>query len=235
MGEPVIEYPKIETLYDRDEKTRKVIPSALRRGDFATIRRWRVTEKIDGTNIRIGLNADGTVNIGGRTDSAQIPTPLLSYLLAALTPDKLRATFTGPDGSLSDFTLFGEGYGPKIQNGGGYSPTPKFRLFDVRVGPWWLEWENVRDVAEKLGIQTVPTFGGDYESLPSSAEELADILGGARSLCAEQDGGTGCRPEGIVAKSEPLLFTRRGERVMWKLKFKDFPQIAPAKQQTVSA
>lgn len=29
-------------------------------------------------------------------------------------------------------------------------------------------------------------------------------------------------PEGIVARSDPLLFNRKGERVMWKLKMKDF-------------
>ena len=182
----------------------------------------RVTEKIDGTNIRIGLNADGTVNIGGRTDAAQIPSPLLSYLLATFTPDKLRAAF--PDGA--DFTLFGEGYGPKIQNGGGYCATPRFRLFDVRVGEWWLEWENVVDVAAKLGIQPVCNTRYGY-GLPTSAEELREWVGGDASITATDDGGTGCRSEGIVAKSEPLLFTRRGERVMWKLKFRDFPMSVP--------
>ena len=224
----MIEYPKIETLYDRDEQTKRVIPGALRRGDFGIIRRWRVTEKIDGTNIRVGLNPDGTVAIGGRTDAAQIPTPLLSYLLATFTPDKLRAVFMNPDGPGADFTLFGEGYGPKIQNGGGYSPMPKFRLFDVRVGDWWLEWENVVDVAAKLGIATVPTLGNpdDDFTLPESAESLASLID--TSITALDDGGTGCRAEGIVAKSEPLLFTRRGERVMWKLKFRDFPATVPA-------
>ncbi len=30
------------------------------------------------------------------------------------------------------------------------------------------------------------------------------------------------KAEGIVARTEPLLFTRRGDRVMWKLKAGDF-------------
>lgn len=218
----MIEYPKIETLYDRDEKTKKVIPGRLRLPEFAAVCRWRVTEKIDGTNIRIGLNADGTVNIGGRTDAAQIPTPLLSYLLATFTPDKLRAAF--PDGA--DFTLFGEGYGPKIQNGGGYSATPRYRLFDVRVGDWWLEWENIKDVAHKVGVETVSMVNATDEpvitSLPESVGELVDLCG-EQSWVARLDGGMGYRPEGVVAQSAPMLFTRRGDRVMWKLKFKDFP------------
>lgn len=226
----MIEYPKIETLYDRDQKTKKVIPGALRLPEFAAVCRWRVTEKIDGTNIRIGLNADGTVHIGGRTDAAQIPTPLLSYLLATFTPDKLRATFTNPDGSVSDFTLFGEGYGPKIQNGGGYCATPRFRLIDVRVGNWWLEWDNTKDVAQKIGVETVPMINATDEpvitSLPESVAELIDLCG-EQSWVARLDGGSGCRPEGVVAQSAPMLFTRRGDRVMWKLKFRDFPTGAP--------
>lgn len=218
----MIEYPKIETVWDRDEKTKKVIPGQYRLPEFALIRSWFVTEKVDGTNIRIGLNPDGTVCIGGRTDAAQIPTPLLSYLLATFTPNKLREAFTR-DGVLSDFTLFGEGYGPKIQNGGGYSAIPQFRLFDVRVGNWWLETDNILSVAQTLGIRVVPFLDsplGLAETIPTTKESLQAMIDG--SIVASEDGGTGCRAEGIVARAQPLLLTRRGDRLMWKLKFRDF-------------
>src|SRR5689334_611869 len=104
------EYPKIETVWNRNEATKAVIPGAWRLPEFALIREWRATEKIDGTNIRIGLTPDGQLNIGGRTDSSQVPTPLLAHLMSTFKPDALKAKF--PDG---EFTIFGEGYGPKIQ------------------------------------------------------------------------------------------------------------------------
>lgn len=115
--------------------------------------------------------------------------------------------------------LFGEGYGTKIQNGGGYRDGVAFRLFDVKVGAWWLEPDALMDVAEKLNIRTAP-YLGVVESLPRSRDDLADILG--RSIVAAQDGGAGIQPEGIVARTVPSLFTRKSERLMWKLKFKDF-------------
>jgi len=217
------EYPKIETIWNRDEKTKKVIPGAWRLEEFALVNRWRVTEKIDGTNIRIGLTADGALNIGGRTDAAQVPTPLLAHLMATFTPDALKAKFWR-DGAAVEFTIFGEGYGPKIQNGGDYSPTPQFRIFDVLVGEWWLRPDDVADVASAFGVKVAPVLDavhlGVFPNIPTTADELAAIVDASR--VATEDGGPGKKAEGIVARPEPLLLTRRGERLLWKLKFRDF-------------
>lgn len=80
------EYPKIETLFDRDKKTFKVIEGQLRCPEFALVNRWVVTEKVDGINIRVVLKPDDPplwpwrVRFYGRTSRAQIPTFLLEYL-----------------------------------------------------------------------------------------------------------------------------------------------------------
>ena len=47
----------------------------------------------------------------------------------------------------NDVTVYGEGYGAKIQSGGMYRQDQAVIVFDVRVGPWWLSDENVADVA----------------------------------------------------------------------------------------
>jgi len=214
----VKEYPKIETVWNRDEKAKKVIPGAWRLEEFALVNRWRVTEKIDGTNIRIGLTDSGALNIGGRTDAAQVPTPLLAHLMATFTPEALKAKFWR-DGVPVAFTIFGEGYGPKIQNGGDYSPTPQFRVFDVLVGEWWLRPADVDDVAQAFGVKVAPVLDS-IDRIPTSAAELAAIV--EQSRVAPEDGGPGKKAEGIVARPEPLLLTRRGERLLWKLKFRDF-------------
>lgn len=208
------EYPKIETVWNRDEKSKAVIPGAWRLPEFALIKSWRATEKIDGTNIRVGLTDDGRLNIGGRTDAAQVPTPLLAHLMATFTPDALKAKF--PD---TPFTIFGEGYGPKIQNGGAYRSTPGFRIFDVLVGEWWLLADGVADVAKTFGVPVVPDLGV-IETVPTTSTELASVIDVSRT--AQEDGGSGVRAEGIVVRAEPALFTRKGDRLMWKLKFRDF-------------
>lgn len=215
-------YPKIQTLWNRDKETFKVIPGEYRMAEFALPKKWVVTEKIHGTNIRVILKEDGAVTFGGRTENAQIPTFLLEKLQEMFPPKLVRSAFEPG----SPVTLYGEGYGARIQKGGGnYNPNPAFRLFDVRVGDWWLNWEDVEDVAQKLSILTVPTLDYDYDILPTCAAELADLfeMGNLRSsFVAYFEGIKGHNPEGIVARTNPLLFTRQGKRVMWKLKFKDF-------------
>ena len=48
------EYHKIETLYERDEKTFRIKPELiLKNRVYGLLKSWRWTEKIDGTNIRV--------------------------------------------------------------------------------------------------------------------------------------------------------------------------------------
>ena len=214
-GIEMIEYSKIETLYDRDPKTFKVIPTALRLAEFGNIKEWLVTEKVDGTNIRVEwLANEKRLLYGGRTDNAQMPTNLMVYLQETFKPE-MFVDFE------NDMILFGEGYGEKIQKGGGnYRKGVSFRLFDVLIGTWWLEPENVSEIANKLGIKTVPSLG-KISYLPESSGDLT-LITNFQSRTAQEDGGVGMAPEGIVARTQPLLFTRKGERLLWKLKFRDF-------------
>ena len=112
----MIPYPKIETLFNRNADF-TVNPEELRLPEFALVRSWLVTEKIDGTNIRVGLTPDGRRLIGGRTDVASIPSFLLEHLDAVLPVEKLRELWPKDEatGLHPEVTLFGEGYGPKIQ------------------------------------------------------------------------------------------------------------------------
>jgi len=215
----MIKYPKIETLYNRDAATFKVTDE-LRLPEFGLVNEWLITEKVDGTNVRVHWNGLD-VRFGGRTDNAQMPTFLLDHLQRTFGDELLDEVFghgDEPCGGDTSVTLFGEGYGPKIQKGGGYRDNASFRLFDVRVGDWWLNWPDVEDVAEKLGILTVPVLARDVDLF----QALNLTIGDWPSATAREDGGTGCIAEGIVARTDPLLLTRRGRRLMFKLKGKDF-------------
>lgn len=226
LGEPVEiqmltemkipEYPKIETLFDRNKETFRVDVTKDRLPEFGVIDHWRVTEKVDGTNIRVAWLPGGKVWFGGRTDAAQMPARIMAYLQATFTAERMGLALQSNGDRIEPVVLYGEGYGPTIQKGGGlYRSDVSFRLFDVRVGRWWLRWSDVEEIAARLGIRTVPCFG-------VMNRNSAIALVSRRSLTAEQDGGAGCDHEGIVARSEPLLLTRSGDRVMWKLKAKDF-------------
>src|SRR4030066_289072 len=86
-----MEYPKIKTLFERDLKTFVVNPEKIKNPVFSIIKSWQVTEKIDGMNIRIMLDKEGKVIIGGRTDKAQISCDLLNYLNNIFTPEKMQS------------------------------------------------------------------------------------------------------------------------------------------------
>jgi hypothetical protein len=231
----MLEYPKIETLFVRDEVTHRIpmyVPErALRRVEFSVPSRWLLTEKIDGTNIRIPFSTKAAaspsgdssyVGVRGRTDAAQIPPFLLSFLQETFTLEKLLASFD-PD---TIGILFGEGYGPRIQKGGGnYRSDVSFRLFDVVVfgaddhAAWWLDWNDIEDVARKLGIETVPVVGRGV----GLGEAIQTVEAGLGSAVAYQENGrTDVNAEGVVARTDPLLFDRRGHRLVWKLKERDF-------------
>lgn len=210
-------YPKIETLFDRDDQF-KVRPGLFRCREFEAVNRWRIDEKIDGTNIRVALRPDDTVFVGGRTDDAQMSPALYDYLRAVFPAERLLPAFREKGNPLA--VLFGEGYGPKIQKGGGYSDRIRFRLFDVLIvgddGQWWLDQEAVGEIANRLEIDTAPVLVREC-----STDEAVAIVSGP--TCIDSEGGQGCQREGIIARSEPLLLDRMGRRVMWKLKHKDLP------------
>ena len=53
--------------------------------------------------------------------------------------------------------LYGEGYGTRLQKGGGnYREGVSFRLIDAWINGWWVKWDNIVDIAKSLDIKTVP-------------------------------------------------------------------------------
>lgn len=205
------EYHKIETLFERDEKTFVVKPDQLKSSVLATISSWDVTEKIDGTNIRVMLDENGEVTFGGRTDNAQLQTDLLQKLYKMFPADKLKEVFW-LEGKPTNAILYGEGYGAGIQKGGVYRPDKSFILFDVLVAnQWWLDWDNVKDVAAKLNLDVVPYLGR------MTLDQIIELV----KSPFQSKIGTAVS-EGIVARPIEPLFDKRGKRIIIKLKTKDF-------------
>lgn len=220
------EYHKIHSLYLRDPATRSktFLEGQFARPEFEYLSYvpWVFTEKVDGTNIRVGFESNVAdrdpnrapygVKYGGRTDDAQVPSQLFAHLLETFSLDKMVAAFPDLKGEV---TIFGEGYGAKIQKGGGrYRPDAGLIIFDVVVGDTWLERHNVEDVAAKLGVPSVPVVG---EGTVHDAVEF--VKAGFKSRCSVDPT---LDAEGIVFRPKVDLFDRRGDRIISKLKAKDF-------------
>lgn len=208
------EYHKINSVFKRDRQTGKFIFGEFSCLEFEYLKDnvWVFDEKVDGTNIRIGYNSGGSLSFGGRTDAAQIPATLFKTLTEMFTVDRLKEAFPGAAVG-TDITLYGEGYGAKIQKGGGdYIPDGQsFILFDVRIGDWWLRREDVEEVAAKLGIKVAPIVA---EGTIQAGIDLCTYGFGSQLRNTP--------PEGIVLRPKVPLFARNGERIITKLKLVDF-------------
>ena len=208
------EYHKIPTVWERDPATnyKTLKEKCWATPELAVLQHttWECTEKVDGTNIRVqwdGVNVD----FRGRTERAEIPTHLLEKLNEEFPPLLLEAQF-----GANHACLYGEGYGAKIQKGGGlYIPDGvDFILFDVWVEGYWLKREDVHDVAEGLEIKRVPTV--TFGTLGAAVGMVRDGRF-TQSLLADRE------PEGLVMRPLHDLFDRNGKRIIAKIKLKDFP------------
>lgn len=205
------EYHKIQTVFKRDPETKykTLLMGQYSQPEFEYLKNntWVFTEKVDGTNIRI-IKQERII-FKGKTDNAQIPSFLLDKLKEIFTIDLMKEVF--PD---TDACLYGEGYGARIQKGGGnyIANGVDFILFDIRIGEWWLKREDVEDVADKLNIKTVPIIreGTLYDLVDWCREEHQSLINSNHMA------------EGIVARPKVELKDRAGRRIITKLKHKDF-------------
>lgn len=210
------QYEKIETVFCRDTNgTKRLILNNYRNPIIAYLKdnMWLFTEKVDGTNIRVHWDGH-KVEFGGRTNKAQIPGPLLNKLNEMFMTTEVEELFEQTWGD-KDVILFGEGYGPKIQNGGDYRPDVSFILFDVLVGDNYQEREWVEKTAQMFNIDVVPIV------LTGTIQDGIDyVMKHPRSTM-----GTAIM-EGVVGRPMIELRDRRGERVIVKIKWEDFKHFA---------
>lgn len=207
----MIKYNKIETVFNRDtEGTKKLIEGSYRNPavEYLKDNTWVFTEKIDGTNI--GIVWDGhNITYQGRTERAEIPKNLLSYLETTFGNSDTEELFEQMFGE-KEVILFGEGYGGKIQAGGNYAPTERFILFDVMISGNYQPRETVEEISKSLGIDIVPILlkGTIQEAINFVKQKPKSTIGTAVM-------------EGLVGKPEIELKDRCGNRLIIKVKVKD--------------
>lgn len=204
------EYHKIQSIYKRDQKGNFIVGEWTKpEFEYLADKPWTFDEKIDGTNIRIGF--DGyNIKIGGRTDRAQIPAFLLGRLAELFSTKKMREVF---ETHQSEVVLYGEGFGARIQKGGGlYLPdSVDFILFDVRIGNVWLQESSVTDIASQLGLRRTSNLGVGtiFDAVNMVKKGFDSKIGTAKA-------------EGLILRPTVPLFDRMGRRIITKIKCKDF-------------
>ena len=208
------QYHKIQTVYKRDPETkfRTLLEGDYSLEEFGYLKDnlWTFTEKVDGTNIRVMYDGD-KISFGGKTDKAQIPTFLMDKLQSRFL--KQASKFAEKFGAEPiEVCLYGEGYGAKIQKGGGnYRQDQDFVLFDVKIGHWWLKREDVEDIAKFFEIDAVPIIG------EGTLSDMVDVTKkGFNSIWGD------FIAEGIIARPKVELIGRNGNRIITKIKHKDF-------------
>lgn len=205
------EYHKIETLFERDEKTKKLIEGKYRNAtvEYLKNNKWQFTEKIDGTNIRVYWDGH-KVSFHGRTDKAQIPADLVNRLNELFGGEINEQLFEQKFGE-TEVTLVGEGYGEKIQNGGVYRKGQDFILFDVMIAGNWQSRESVEDIARTFNLDIVPIV------LDGTIQEAVDyVKAKPKSKFGTADS------EGVVGRPIVEMQDRTGHRIIVKIKVKDF-------------
>lgn len=206
------EYHKIETLFERDEKTKKLIMGKFRNPTIEYLKdnTWTFTEKVDGTNIRVFWNGH-KVEFGGRTANAQIPAHLVNRLNELFGGETNEQMFEQKFGA-TEVELFGEGYGHKIQTNG-YRDDVDFILFDVMIAGNYQPRESVEDIARYFGVEVVPIL------LEGTIQEGIDyVLNNRQSAIAKN----GAELEGLVGRTKVETQDRTGARNIVKIKYRDF-------------
>lgn len=208
------EYHKIEGLYARDELTKRLNPGIYRNPlvHYLANNMWEFTEKIDGTNIRVVWDGH-RVTFAGRTDKAIIPKKLLARLEELFGGDVNEQVFEQEFGDKC-VTLYGEGYGAGIQNGGDYIKENDFIMFDAEVKDVMVTRYELEHIARLFGIKTVPIImHGTIKDAEEFVKQRPDSHIGTAKM------------EGLVGRPTEEIKDRCGKRVIVKIKVRDYDEI----------
>jgi ATP-dependent RNA circularization protein (DNA/RNA ligase family) len=180
--------------------------------EFLKDNQWVFTEKVDGTNIRVIFDGEEFI-FAGKTDNAQLHCDLIKRIQELFQPqlELFKETFPVKEDEAFKVCFYGEGYGAGIQKGGCYKETKDFVLFDIKIGDMWLQRPDVEELAKKFGLDIVPIVG------KGTLEEGVELVKkGFKSQWGD------FIAEGIVTRPATELRTRRGERIITKIKHCDF-------------
>ena len=244
-------YQKINTIFMRDAKNVIMPYAQFTEPEFEYLRglKWRASEKIDGTNMRIEVTKvpvwDGgieggmingvefKVRIAGKTDNAQIPKNLLKHMQEKYPNEKVLAAL-----GLKEFIPIEEW--ENEHNWLTYEQIPNIYTIygegygeGIQSGGWYIKGGNefiVFDV--KVNDIYLKTDARDEIATKLGApivpfigyftldEAIAFVRKGFRSRVAQNPDAK--MAEGLVLRTDLGLRNRMGNRLIVKIKYEDF-------------
>ena len=211
-------YSKFSSPFIKDEKfmNTEELNQELPKG------KWIKTEKIDGANIRIIItkpDEDGNREtlIASRKlilNPEDKNSKQFFDCLKEVNLHKLQEYFEDVN---STIIIYGEGYGAGVQKGGIYSDIKNYRVFDIRIGYAYQDFKYVQKVCMDCQLNIVPVIG--YVEELNYTECINSLNDFNETIIKEGQGG---KPEGYVYKFEPVLLNKYEERLIFKIKHKDF-------------
>lgn len=203
------EYRKIANVFKFDAKYKNIVGLNEPFNSLKNLM-WVGTEKVDGTNTRIIW--DGyKIEIKGRTDKAQFQGDLFDTLSQMFLTKEMEYIFEQLFEN-KEVVIYGEGYGPKIQTGGGlYSDKPKFIVFDINIDGHYLKRANVLDICEKLNLDVVPDIflGTIDEAKKFVSKHPSSTINEKHEM------------EGLVLELPLEIFDKNGNPLKCKVKYRD--------------
>lgn len=203
------EYQKIYPPFTRNTETKKLTNIFISNSvAFLSKKTWEWTEKINGTNMRIFWDGH-KLSLYGRANETQIEKEVLDYFLNTFIygglEDIIEQKF-----KTNEVMFIGEACGGKIQGKKEYGDT-KLILFDVCINDRYLNRMDAAEIADELGLQFVPhVLTGTIE------EAIAFVKTHPKSMLGDLE------MEGIVGTPLIPLLDEYGERIITKVKVKDF-------------
>jgi hypothetical protein len=205
-------YQKIPTLYTRDEKTKKLTTEFINPlVEYLKDCKWSFTEKIDGTNTIVYWDGN-SVSFHGRTKNADVQK---------FMTDKLYEMFGGEDNAQlfeqkfgnKQVYIYGELCGNKIGNNIYKKNVLDFIIFDVVINGFYLDRIDVEDISNYFNVPVVPVI------MEGTLEQVVEYVKQHNKSTLE---GVDCYMEGLVGRPLQTILDKQGNRVIVKIKYRDF-------------
>ena len=157
----------------------------------------RITEKIHGTNSRVGYirTEDGYVRMAGSHNTNRKEYDAadnLSLYWRPLTSDMYNLLVALRGGGDHDVVVFGEIYGPGIQDLDYGVPVGEvgYQVFDITVDGRYIDWDDLQAACNQHGIATVPLLyrGSFSKQILDAHTDGPTTLGSVRSKFKGREG-----------------------------------------------
>ena len=239
-------YPKIYTLFEREKEGKKRLVTPIINKDYSIqalsyVNKIIVEEKIDGTNAQLEVcyyhyidgervdfryfSRNNQINNDPNTEDIMW---IRSTINKVVNLKKIKTWYfkNFVEGKTSDnfpvIKIYGEVYGEKIQ-GNKYLPKGErnFIVFDIKINNNWLSVKDRNEICNNLGLKVVPKFC-ELDRFPTF-EECYDLLFKTypKSIIAKENGRDEFL-EGFILRPQISLYTHNFNRVIGKIKRKDF-------------